>query len=143
QSARNLHERQQLRGQCRRAAGSRHHRHQTRSRVSPADRLTARYYLNESSTDSKGSYGNPVADPLGDLTDVRVQSLLGAYTHTFSSSLANELRVTYLRRKFIDSRYGAGDDYAAAIGLRGVNANAFPAFTIPGYASLSNANLAR
>src|SRR5262245_25968636 len=111
--------------------------------VSPADRLTARYYLNESSTDNKGSYGNPVADPLSDLTDVRVQSLLGAHTHTFSSSLANELRVTYLRRKFIDSRYGAGDDYAAAIGLGGVTANAFPAFTIPGYASLSNANLAR
>src|SRR5262249_39924518 len=56
---------------------------------------------------------------------------------------ANELRVTYLRRKFIDQRYGAGDDYAAAIGLSGVTANAFPAFTIPGYASLSNPNLAR
>jgi Carboxypeptidase regulatory-like domain/TonB-dependent Receptor Plug Domain len=107
------------------------------------DRLTARYYINNSHTSNTGSYGNPVVDPLGDLTDVRVQSLLGAYTHAFSSTLANEFRVTYLRRKFIDQRFGAGDDYAGAIGLDGVTASAFPAFTIPGYASLSNANLAR
>src|SRR5262245_23543654 len=108
-----------------------------------ADRFTARYYINNSNTNNTGSYGNPVADPLGDKTDVRVQSLLGAYTHAFSPSVANELRVTYLRRKFIDQRYGAGEDYAGAIGLSGVTANAFPAFTIPGYASLSNPNLAR
>jgi hypothetical protein len=111
--------------------------------LSQADRLTARYYINNSNTNNTGSYGNPVADPLGDKTDVRVQSLLGAYTHAFSSSVANELRVTYLRRKFIDQRYGAGENYADAIGLAGVTANAFPAFTIPGYASLSNPNLAR
>jgi hypothetical protein len=107
------------------------------------DRLTARYYINNSNTSNSGSYGNPAVDPLGDLTDVRVQSVLGAYTHAFSSGLANEFRATYLRRKFIDQRFGAGEDFAGTIGLRGVTANAFPAFTIPGYASLSNANLAR
>src|SRR5262245_20808231 len=107
------------------------------------DRLTARYYINNSSTSNTGSYGDPAADPLGDLTNVRVQSILGAYTHAFSSTLANEFRATYLRRKFIDQRYGAGEDLAGALGLRGVTMNAFPAFTIPGYASLSNPNLAR
>jgi hypothetical protein len=107
------------------------------------DRVTARYYINNSHTSNTGSYGNPVVDPLGDLSDVRVQSLLGAYTHTFSSTLANEFRATYLRRKFIDSRFDAGEDFAGAIGLRGVTASAFPAFAIAGYASLSNPNLAR
>jgi Carboxypeptidase regulatory-like domain/TonB-dependent Receptor Plug Domain len=107
------------------------------------DRLTARYYVNNSNTSNTGSYGNPVADPLGDQTDVRVQSVLGAYTHAFSSTLANELRVTYLRRKFIDRRFGAGEDFAGAIGLSGVTPSAFPAFTIPGYAPLSNPNLGR
>src|SRR4029078_13198682 len=111
--------------------------------LSRADRLTARYYINESNTNNTGSYVNPVVDPLGDLTDVRVQSLLGAHTHAFSSGLANKFRITYLRRKFVDQRYGAGEDFAGAIGLRGVTATAFPAFAIPGYASLSSPNLGR
>ena len=111
--------------------------------VSRSDRLTGRYYINTSNTQNSGSYGTPAADPLANLTDVRVQSLLAAYTRAFGTTLANDLRVTFLQRKFIDQRFGAGDDLAEAIGLSGVTANAFPAFTIPGYASLSNANLAR
>ena len=49
-----------------------------------------------------------MADPLADITDVRVQSMPGAYTHIFSPSLVNDLRFTYLRRKFIDQRPGLG-----------------------------------
>jgi hypothetical protein len=111
--------------------------------VTGDDRLTVRYYLNESGTSTTGSYGNPVADPLGDTADVRVQSLLAAHTHSFTSNVANELRITYLRRKFVDRRPGLNQDLAGAIGLRGVTPSAFPAFTIPGYAPLSNPNLAR
>jgi hypothetical protein len=107
------------------------------------DMLTLRYYINDSGTSVSGSYGNPVADPLADSTDVRVQSLLGAYTHIFRPSLTNEIRVTYLRRKFIDRRPGLGADLAGAIGLRGVTDQAFPAFNIPGYASLSSAAVSR
>ena len=107
------------------------------------DLLTVRYYINNSGTDVSGSYGNPVADPLADHTDVRVQSLLAAHTHIFTPSLSNELRVTYLRRKFIDSRPGLGTDLAGTIGLTGVTDQAFPAFTIPGYAALSSATVSR
>src|SRR5438876_1225595 len=66
------------------------------------DLVTARYYINDSGTATTGTYGIPVSDPLGDTTDVRVQSLLGAYTHIFGTNVANELRYTSLRRKFID-----------------------------------------
>ncbi len=107
------------------------------------DLLTVRYYINNSHTEVSGSYGDPVADPLSDRTDVRVQSLTGAHTHVFTPSVVNELRLTYLRRKFIDQRPGLGTNLASAIGLRGVNDQAFPAFTIPGYASLSSATVAR
>lgn len=99
----------------------------------PTDLLTARYYINDANTNNTGTYGIPAADPLADITDVRVQSILGAYTHIFSPTLTNEFRFTYLRRKFIDSRPGFGDDLAGKIGLRGVSDAAFPAFTIPGY----------
>ncbi|PYR90449.1 MAG: hypothetical protein DMF84_21330 [Acidobacteria bacterium] len=107
------------------------------------DLWTARYYLNDSATSVTGSYGNPVVDPLSDTTAVRVQSVTGAYTHIFNSKVVNELRLTYLRRKFIDRHPGLGTDLAGAIGLSGVSDQAFPVFTVPGYAALGSAAVAR
>jgi hypothetical protein len=106
-------------------------------RLSAADMLTARYYINNSGTAVSGSYPDAVADPLAGSSSVRVQSLLGAHTHVFGSDVVNELRVTYLRRTFIDEHPGLGANLAAAIGLNGVSDRAFPAFNIPGYGSSS------
>jgi len=102
----------------------------------PDDTLTVRYYINNSGTGVTGSYADPVADPLSGASSVRVQSLTGAHTHVFGSNLVNELRVTYLRRKFIDEHPGLGGNLAGTIGLHGVSDRAFPAFNIPGYGSL-------
>jgi hypothetical protein len=99
----------------------------------PQDLVSARYYVNDANTNNSGTYGIPAADPLADITDVRVQTILGSYTHIFRSNLMNDFRYTYLRRKFLDSRPGLGDNLAAKIGLTGVTDAAFPAFTIPGY----------
>ncbi len=82
-----------------------------------------------------GLVGIPL-DPDGDITDVRVQSILGAHTHVFRSNLVSEFRATYLQRKFIDARFGAGDDDAGRLGLTGVSTAAFPTFNLPGYALL-------
>ena len=71
--------------------------------------------------------------PRRDTSDVRVQALTGAHTHIFSPTIVNDLRVTYLRRKFIQRRPGLGTNLAGAIGLTGVSDQAFPVFTIPGY----------
>jgi len=101
--------------------------------LSAHDRLTVRYYINNSTTRVAGSYGDPVADPLADDTDVRVQSLTAAHTRTIGSSLVNDVRITYLRRKFVDSHPGLGANPANAIGLTGVSDRAFPVFIIPGY----------
>ncbi len=100
---------------------------------SASDLVTARYYINDANTNNTGTYGNPAADPLADITDVRVQTILGAYTHIFSPTVTNDFRYTYLRRKFLESRPGSTDNLAAKIGLTGVSGAAFPAFTIPGY----------
>jgi Carboxypeptidase regulatory-like domain/TonB-dependent Receptor Plug Domain/TonB dependent receptor len=98
-----------------------------------ADLVTARYYINDANTNNSGTYGIPAADPLADITDVRIQTILGSYTHIFRPNLINDFRYTYLRRKFLDTRPGLGDNLAAKIGLTGVTDAAFPAFTIPGY----------
>ena len=63
-----------------------------------SDLVTARYYINDANTNNTGTYGVPAADPLADITDVRVQSLLGAYTHIFSPTLTNDFRYTSCRR---------------------------------------------
>ena len=97
------------------------------------DLLTVRYYINNAVTNVTGSYGNAIADPLSDATDVRVQNVTAGYTHVFGSGVVNEARVTYLRRKFIDRHPGLGGNYAAEIGLIGVSDQAFPVFNIPGY----------
>jgi Carboxypeptidase regulatory-like domain/TonB-dependent Receptor Plug Domain/TonB dependent receptor len=98
-----------------------------------ADLATARYYINDAGTNNSGIYGIPAADPLADITDVRVQSMLASYTHIFSPEMTNEVHYTYLRRKFLESRPGLGDNLAQQIGLTGVTDAAFPSFTIPGY----------
>jgi len=103
--------------------------HQFRS----SDLVTGRYYINDANTNNSGASTNAAADPLADITDVRVQSMLGAYTHIFSPTKTNEFRYTYLRRKFLDTRPGYGDNFASKIGLTGVSDAAFPAFSIPGY----------
>jgi hypothetical protein len=102
----------------------------------PSDQFMARYYINDSTLENLGSFGIPESDPAANHTDVRIQSFMAGHTHIFRPTLINELRVSYLRRKFIDERYGAGENLAARIGLTGVSDASFPTFTVPGYVSL-------
>lgn len=102
----------------------------------PADTVSVRYFINNSGTNASGAYGIPVSDPDGDLTDVRVQSILAAHTHVFRPNLVSEIRATFLQRKFIDTRPDMNQDYASKLGLTGVSTAAFPTFNLPGYALL-------
>src|SRR5205823_3928286 len=70
--------------------------------VRPIDLLTVRYYLNGSGTETSGSWGNALADPDSDITSARIHSLTAAYTHVFGPSVVNQIRFTYLRRRFVD-----------------------------------------
>ncbi|HKG97662.1 MAG TPA: TonB-dependent receptor, partial [Pyrinomonadaceae bacterium] len=112
------------------------------------DRLSVRYYINDAGSGNAGSYGIPIADPLAINTDVRIQSILGTYTHTFSPSLLNTFQVSFLQRKFVQTRGGSGEGYAQRIGLQGVSDAAFPTLNVAGYALLgsqavTNSSIAR
>lgn len=102
----------------------------------PSDQLSVRYYLNDSDIANRGAFGIPESDPDAFLQNARIQSILGSHTHTFRSNLINEFRATYLRRRFIDGRYGAGEDLAGKLGLKGVSKAGFPTFVLPGYTGL-------
>lgn len=116
--------------------------------ISNNDRVSARYYINDAGSSDAGSYGIPVADPLAISTDIRIQSALGTYTHTFSPSLLNSFQVSLMNRKFVQTRGGSGEDYAQKIGLNGVSAASFPTLNVAGYALLgsqgvTNSSIAR
>lgn len=102
----------------------------------PNDQLTARYYINDSFIDNRGAFGKSVSDPDANFNDARIQSIMVGHTHIFKPTLINDLKVSYLQRKFLDYRYGADQNLAGAIGLTGVSSAAFPSFVLPGYASL-------
>lgn len=103
---------------------------------SSKDQVTARYYINDSLLENQGAFGIPVADPDANTNDARIQSILGSHTHVFRPSLVNDFRFTYLRRKFLDKRYGLDQDLAGQLGLTGVSKAGFPTFAVPGYNSL-------
>lgn len=109
---------------------------------SDIDRVSARYYINDATTTANGSYGLAVSDPLATNTDVRIQSFLLTHTHTFSPTLLNNFQVSFMQRKFIQTRPGAAEDYAGKIGLRGVGTAAFPTLNVAGYALLGSQGVA-
>ncbi len=80
-----------------------------------------------------GSYGNPVADPLADHTDVRVQSLLGATpTSSRPSAQSTNCASRTCAASSSISAPGSGTESRRNDRLTGVTDQAFPAFTIPG-----------
>src|SRR5439155_13981407 len=87
--------------------------------VNEKDRLSARYYINDASSTNAGSYGIPVADPLAGSTDIRIQSVLGTYTHTFNPTLLNSFQVSFMQGKFVQTRGRRAQASAGKIGHMG------------------------
>ncbi len=106
------------------------------------DRVSARYYINDATTAVGGSYGLPVSDPLATNTDVRIQSALGTWSHAFGPTLVNNFQLSYMQRKFLQTRGGGGADYAGKLGLTGVDKAAFPTFNVTGYGLLGSQGIA-
>ncbi len=116
--------------------------------VSEKDRISARYYINDSYTDNSGSYGIPDSDPLAIKSDVRIQSMLGTYLHTFNPTLLNSFQISFMQRKYVQTRAGVEENFAGKIGLAGVGPAAFPTLNVAGYALLgsqgtANSSIAR
>src|SRR5262245_15827384 len=116
--------------------------------VNDMDRISLRYFVNNALSTDGGSYGIPVSDPGATRTDVAIHSALFTYTHSFSSSLLNNFQTSLMNRKFVQTRGGAGQDYATRIGLSGVSAAAFPTINVAGYGLLgaqavANSSIAR
>jgi hypothetical protein len=112
------------------------------------DRVSARYYINDATSTVGGSYGIPVSDPLATNTDVRFQSALGTWTRSLGNSAVNNFQVSFMQRKFLQTRAGANADYAGKLGLLGVDKAAFPTFNVTGYGLLgsqgvTNSSIAR
>ena len=104
------------------------------------DLLTVRYYINNSGTDISGSYGNPVADPLADHHGcARAEPARRPHSHLHAKPQSTNCGSPICAANSSTSVPASATDLAGTIGLTGVTDQAFPAFNIPGYASLSSA----
>ncbi|MGH9661940.1 MAG: hypothetical protein ACRD96_25555, partial [Bryobacteraceae bacterium] len=101
-------------------------------RLTSRDQITWRQFLNFNLTESQPTYADIEADPFSTRTQGRTHNYMIAETHTFSPSLVNEFRWAFLPRFFLSSAPKLDGNAAQRIGLRGVNARAFPQFVIAG-----------
>jgi hypothetical protein len=103
--------------------------------LSNRDKIQARYLYNSDDRDFTSVFPDRAANP--DTAALRHQNYFYAgHTRTFGTSLINELRYTYSDRINHEISFGLGTGWPSRLGLRGVVDNAFPQFTVAGFATL-------
>ena len=100
-----------------------------------SDKISGRYLYNSDNRFHTSVFAEPAADTLTDA--LRHQHYFyGSYTRTFGASVVNELRYTYGDRINHETSLGLGGGWPDRIGLRGVSSEAFPRFSVAGFAPL-------
>lgn len=97
--------------------------------------LKLRYLYNSDNRDFTSPYPEPAADT--NTLALRHQNYFYAgYTRVLGASALNELRYTYADRINHEQSFGLGGGWPSKLGLRGVADDAFPRFTVAGFATL-------
>jgi len=104
---------------------------------SDANRFYFRYLFNRDPLTNTSVYPNPIADTRN--SSKRHQNiLLLADTHTLTSNLIVDARLSISDRTFHNVSPGLGTDPAQLLGLRGVPSGAFPQVTVAGVSALGS-----
>ena len=101
------------------------------------DKINARYLYNSDNTANTSVYADAAADTRID-AERHQQYWYGSWTRILSPSLINDFRVTYANRINHQITKGLGKDYPTKLGLNGVPNDAFPQFTVAGFATLGS-----
>ena len=109
---------------------------------SDRDRLTGRFIYDQTNPTPTSIYPDQAADG-ANRTLSHVAIYHGAWTHIFGPTRVNDLRFEYGNRLNHTQVFGAGENYAAKLGLQGVPADAFPNFAPSGYGSLGSTGVER
>lgn len=100
--------------------------------IRDTDRVFARVLRSGGPVNNTPAYTTAGADNFARYQLNGYLNLSGSWIHNFSSTVLNELRYTYDRRKYIDQTGGTGSGINGKLGLAGVDPTFFGQFTISG-----------
>ncbi|MBI1790087.1 MAG: TonB-dependent receptor [Acidobacteria bacterium] len=106
------------------------------------DRLTARYLYNSDDMFNTSVFPVRGADTLND-ADRHQNYGYGAWIHTFTPALLNDLRFTYSNRINYAKSAGLGGTWPSQVGLKGVPDGAFPQIAAAGFTAFGSNNQER
>jgi outer membrane receptor protein involved in Fe transport len=110
--------------------------------VTSRDRITGRYLYNSDDVVVTSVFPEPAADSTN--STIRHQNYFyGAWTHTFSPTILNDLRLTYSNRVNHARSPGLGGDWVSRIGIKGVPDFAFPQFSVSTFVAMGSGNQER
>jgi len=99
------------------------------------DRLSGRYLWNGGLSSNTSVYANSASDPRT-FADNQQQYVYANWNRVVTPTTVNDVRFSYVYRRFHSLSAGLGGDYPAKLGLTGVSANAFPQFSPSGFSGL-------
>lgn len=100
------------------------------------DRIFGRFLSQVDHTKADSIFPTPGTDAFGRLSDNSYYNASGTWYHNISSTVINEARYTYTRRKALSISDVVGTNLTSQIGLTGVNQSFFPSITVNGYQAL-------
>ena len=99
------------------------------------DRLSGRYLWNGGLSSNTSVYANSASDPRT-FADNQQQYVYANWNRVVTPTTVNDVRFSYVYRRFHSLSAGLSGDYPAKLGLTGVSANAFPQFSPSGFSGL-------
>jgi len=103
--------------------------------LSERNRITGRYIYNGGGSSETSVFADPGADPRN-TAENQQQYTYSSWNRTINPTTVNDLRFTYLYRKFHNISSALGGDYPDKLGLKGVPNNAFPQIVPAGFSNL-------
>jgi hypothetical protein len=102
------------------------------------DTLYGRFLGEPQHTDTADVFPTPGTDNFGALAHQYYYSEAGTYTHTFSPTLINEVRLAFTQRQGLSISHGINSAAEKALALPGINPTYFPGVNVQGLTSIGN-----
>lgn len=105
--------------------------------ISSNDRIFGRYNVIGAPQEIASAFPERIADTRAGIRENKIHAALGSWMHNFAPTVMNEARYAYSIRKHINRAAGTGSGFNSKIGLKGVDADAFPVIAVTGQSGLS------
>jgi hypothetical protein len=104
--------------------------------LGPQDTLYGRFLAQPGHTNTSDVYPTVGTDGYGSLSHVYYYSEASTWTHTFSPTVVNELRLAFTQRQGLTISHGIGSAAEQQLALPGINPDYFPGVSVQGLAAI-------